>query len=314
VNITRIRLLVSGLRRQKKMYCALDSDLAKENHRAAELSRFSHSIEKGLAIDNPRLGFGHDKQKKMMQLIISLETSKSSYHKEVCLIALDTLKEYIEFHRSKSYSDEMCEEIESFLKTHWICHSGKYGGIKEVKKTDCLFDRLVIEDFFHSRHSIRDFSDQDVDDAVLIKALKLAQYAPSACNRQGVRAYVLNKEQSKEYAKRLEGVGGFADKATRLILITAKLSAYRQDESFQYIVSAGIYAAYLSLTLHTYGLAGCVIQRQVTWSKEWEDKRTSLGIPEDEQIILLFAVGNMKDKFNVPISHRLQNEEMIRFL
>lgn len=311
---SRIKLLISGLIRHNKLLLSLNSEVARKNHMAAELSRFTHSIEKGMTILEPRLGFGHDKQRKMMQLITQLESSGSAYHLEVCAVAVDALQEYLDFHSVRGYRDEFFDELEEFVRKHPFAHEGKYGGVYSVRKADCTFDVKEIERFFHTRHSIRDFSEVDVDDATLEKALKLAQYAPSACNRQGVRAYVLNKEKSDELAKNLSGIGGFADKASRLILITGKTSAYRADETYQYIVSASIYAAYLSLTLHAYGLAACVVQRQVVWSKDWDAQRQQFGIPEDEQLIIMLAVGNMKEEFLVPVSHRLQNDKMIRFL
>ena len=314
MSFTKFKLLGSGLIRHNHMLKELDSDVARQNHLAAELSRFTHSIEKGLTICNPRLGFGHDKQMKIMDLISQLENSPSSYHREVCVVAIDALSEYLDFHEKKGYTDEFCNQIREFVHDHAFSHTGKYGGVMTVRKEDCEFNTDRLERFFHTRHSIRDFSDTDINDELLKKALNLAQYAPSACNRQGVRAYVLSKEKSNELAKKLSGVGGFADKAARLIMITGKISAYRQDETYQYIVSASIYAAYLSLSLHGYGMGGCVVQRQVVWSKAWDELRLSLGIPEDEQLCLLLVVGNLKDEFLVPVSHRLQNEEMIRFL
>lgn len=314
MGISRIKLLASGLIRHNRLLRSLDSEVARKNHLAAELSRFTHSIEKGMTIQTPRLGFGHDKQRKMMQLIVQLESSQSAYHTEVCAVAMDALQEYLNFHEVRGYRDEFFDELEEFIRKHQVAHEGKLGGVYAFKKEACTFDADEMERFFHTRHSIRDFAETDVDDAALAKALRLAQYAPSACNRQGVRAYVLNREKSGELAKNLSGIGGFADKASRLILITGKTSAYRADETYQYIVSASIYAAYLSLTLHAYGLASCVVQRQVVWSRDWDALRQRYGIPEDEQIVIMLAVGNMKDECLVPVSHRLENEEMIKFI
>lgn len=314
MSILKMRILFSMLIRYNKMLSYLNSNLAKRNFMAAELSRHTHSIEKGLTINKPRLGFGHEKQKRMMELILLLKDDCSEYHREVCIVALDALHEYITYHQEKGYSDEMCEEIHEFLRVHKTELEEKKGGIIRIDKSDLMFDEEILEKFFRTRHSIRDFSDQDVNDITLRKALELAQQAPSACNRQGVRVYVLDKEKSKKMAEKLRGVGGFAEKASRIVMITGKVSSYRQEEMYQYIVSASIYAAYLSLTLHAYGLGSCVIQRQVVWSREWDDLRNSFGIPEDEQQIVLLAVGNMKDSFFVPVSHRLHNNEMIRFL
>ena len=177
----KIKLIVSELFRYNKSLKDLNTDVAKKNHMAAELSRFTHSIEKGLTISDPRLGFGHDKQRKIMELIIQLENSSSTYHREVCLVALDALKEYLEYHNKRGYIDEFCNELSEFVNSHQIDHEGKLGGVKQISKNDCKFDVDYLERFFRNRHSVRDFDDSDIDDELLKKAIILAKCAPSAC-------------------------------------------------------------------------------------------------------------------------------------
>ena len=281
---------------------------------AAELIRNTHSIEKGLSIEEPRLGFGHQKQEEMLSQIETLMKAGDAYDREVCKMALGALEAYLAFHKEKGYSDDFCEKLQKFVEEHKLPDASEYGGILSVRKEELSFDIPAIENFISTRHSIRDFDGTEVDDETIRKALVLAQRAPSACNRQGVRAYVLSAEKSREYAKDLSGIGGFAESAGRFIMITGKRSSYRVNENNQYIVSAAIYAAYLSLTLHLYGLGACVVQRPVVWTSIWEEKRTALGIAEDEQLICLLAVGNLKEEFRVPLSHRLSESDYFRFL
>ena len=44
---------------------------------------------------------------------------------------------------------------------------------------------LNYENFIKSRHSIRHFGSEAVDVELLREAIQIAQYTPSACNRQG---------------------------------------------------------------------------------------------------------------------------------
>lgn len=285
------------------------------NRIAGELLRNTHSIEKGLSINNPRLGFGHEKQRKMMVEIEQLQNSQSPYHIEVCRMAVDALSEYLFFHKNNGYSDDFCNDLEKFLKSQDVYSATvKMGGTQTIRKEDLIFDIPQIEKFFQSRHSIRDFQESELDDEMLRKALLLAQSAPSACNRQGVRAYVLDQKKSNYLAGQLSGIGGFEDAVGRYILITAKTSVYRFEELNQYIVSASMYAAYLTLSLHLYGMGACIVQRPVVWTKEWDVNCNMFGIDKDEQIICTLAVGNLKEECTVPLSHRLQNETMITFL
>lgn len=285
------------------------------NHVAAELIRNTHSIEKGLSISSPRLGFGHVKQKEMMKDIGLLENKNSLYYQEVCQMAATALKEYAEYHQLHGFTDDIIVEILNFLDSRrelFPLDGEKHGGTLVLDKSEILFDEKYIEKFFLTRHSVRDFADSEVDVQKLNSAIRLAQRAPSACNRQAVGIHVINGTDHV-LRNQLEGIGGFENEVAKYVMITAKISSYRAQEINQYIVTASMYAAYLTLTLHAYGFGACVIQRNVIWNKKWESLRKRLNISADEQIICMIAVGNLKDTCKVPISHRLNNDEIIHW-
>ncbi len=310
----KIRSFVRIIRNEIHILRAKNSANGKLDFAAAELIRNTHSMEKGLSISEPRLGFGHQKQQEMMTQIQLLWNNQSVYRQEACRMALGALSDYIRFHKERNFSDEVCSRIEAFLKEYPVDEFELAGGTIRIKREELKFDTEEIESFFRSRHSVRDFDGTPVNEDLLEKALVLAQKAPSACNRQGVRAYVLSHEKSRELSGKLTGIGGFAEDVDRFIIITGKTSAYRPDEIDQYIVSASIYAAYLTLTLHLYGIAACVVQRNLLYSKSWGSIQARFGIPEDEQCVCVVSVGNYKDITDVPASHRLSSEEVIRFI
>ncbi|HHX70417.1 MAG TPA: nitroreductase family protein, partial [Gallicola sp.] len=297
----------------KKKFCLYKAVLKSEYHRIksventeyyliSELIRNTHSIEKGLCISNPRLGFGHDKQKQMLELIEKLKNSKDESAVEAISMALNALSKYLDFHKAKNYADEMISIISDFLSNHVYNIDDSFGGTIDLSISDFDFNVNDVEKLFLTRHSIRDFSNTTIDQEKLKKALILAQRAPSACNRQGYRVHILNEDQSKEYAKTLAGIGGFADQVKQFIMITGKISSYKIDETNQYIVSASMYAAYLTLTLHLYGIASCVIQRPVIYDDNWKRISSKLDISEDEQLICLLSIGNYNSKMVVPQS------------
>ena len=310
----KIKIYLIELRNKRKVLKILNDSKYKYNRMTAELIQNTHSIEKGLSIEKPRLGFGHQKQENMLKLINNLKNSKSEYHQEAIKMATDSLKEYVEFNNENNYTDDIIEKIKEYLKEYKNDDNNKYGGTITMERSKMKFNIEEIENFFETRHSVRDFDTTEVEREKLEKALELAQRAPSACNRQGVRAYVLGKKHFDIMKDGLEGIGGFSEAVDKYILITGKLTSYTPDENYQYIVSASIYAAYLSLTLHLYGLGACMIQRPVVFSKRMNLWREKLKIPGDEQIICLLGVGNLKEKYKVPVSHRLKNDEMIKFL
>ncbi len=75
-----------------------------------------------------------------------------------------------------------------------------------------------------------------------------------------------------------------------------------------------MYAAYLSLTLHLYGLGACVIQRSVIWNKKLEKIKKFYDIDDDEQIICMIGVGNVDGEIDVPISHRIDIDEFYKYI
>lgn len=308
--IDRLRLFRNIVRSEQK---CIDSIRNSNSFYASELIRYTHSMEKGLSIENPKLGFGHKKQESMLYLLDKLKDCNDKLCIEARQMAIDSLNRYLEYHKVRGFSDEMIRRIESAMTKEKHTLEVSYGGTVEINKEDLKADIPEIEKFFNTRHSIRDFAEDDVVDEELMRALTLAQRAPSACNRQGYRVHILGKEKSKKYAKSLSGIGGFAENVNRFVMITGKLSAYRVDEINQYIVSASMYASYLTLTLHLYGMGSCLVQRPLIWDKNWDELRISLGIPEDEQLICLLSVGKLKDKMQVPESHRLNPQIMFDF-
>ena len=284
------------------------------NAMTADLIRTTHSIEKGLSIKNTKLGFGHKKQEKMMNLIKLIEKQDSIYCKEAVVMAISAINQYIKYHEEQGYCDDFIIAMKKFIDDRKNMINDSYGGTIKIDCDKLKFDENVIEDFINSRHSIRIFSDKPVDKNVLIKAIKLAQRCPSACNRQGVRVYVIEKSKAQVVIKQLGGIGGFAESIDKIIIVTGKLSAYTYNESNQFIVSASIFTGYLSLTLHLYGLGACIIQRPVIWNKDEEKIKRTFNIANDEQIVCMLGVGNIEGKINVPVSHRLNIEEFAKFI
>lgn len=285
-----------------------------DNKQAAELIRYTHSVEKGLSITNIKPGFGHQKQEKMMEIIKKIEKIDNEYYKEIINMALSSLCKYIEYHDNIKYSDDFIIGLKQFINDKGYKINNGYGGTVIYDSSSVKFNIEEIEKLFNTRHSIRVFSEKPVDNKVIKKAILLAQRAPSACNRQGVRTYVIDRNKAQNIIKQLSGVGGFAESLNKIIIITGKVSSYRYDEENQFIVSAGIYAGYLSLTLHLYGLGACIIQRPVIWNKKGEMLKKEFHIDEDEQIICMVGVGNINGKINVPISHRLNVDEIAKFI
>lgn len=288
-----------------------------EERMAAHIIRLVHSVEKGLSIESPRLGFGYDKIKKlsdMVQEYVKLESPNL-----MCVYAAcDAIDAYIAFHDARNFQTEEYMDIKRLyeqMKQYRLSSQGnqKCGGVLCIQKSDLDYNVKEIEKLFATRHSIREFSGKiDLEDVK--KAVSLAGRAPSACNRQAVRVYMVDsKKYIKDMNTNLAGVGGFAEDAEYFLLITGKLSAYEREYN-QFIVSAGIFAGYLSLALQTYHIASCIIQRPLRREARWEKFCELNNIPGDEQIVCMIAIGGMKDEMTVPVSVRYGLDDIFRVL
>ncbi len=312
--ISKVRLWAREARRN---HSVLRSSTFQKNRIEAEIIRNVHSIEKGLSLEKPRLGFGAAKIKELFSLL-EIYRSLQPADAECLFFARDALQAYLDFHASKGYDDNniawirtATEKFREGLPKNCEC----FGGVEILTNAEMNFDVEQIERLFNTRHSIREFSGENVSDEALEKAIRLAQRAPSACNRQAVRVYSINGATFvADMGKALEGIGGFADDVDKFLLITGKKSAYRDSEKNQFAVSASIFAAYLSLTLHTYKIANCIIQRPLTPTKGWDKICDKYNIPRDEQLVVLIGIGGYKEKSAVPTSKRYGLKEVYRRL
>lgn len=288
-----------------------------KDRREANIVRLVHSIEKGLSIANPRPGFGYDKIKTIYSwVMLHLESEEAA--SDCVLMARDAIGEYCDFHDNMGYASEKFDEIKQLhieLCNKLAATEKKYGGTKVVSPKETLLDREAVDQFFTTRHSVREFEKGPVDEDLLKHAIELAQYAPSACNRQAVRVYAIDcQKYIRDMETDLGGVGGFAEDVDKFLLICGKESAYTEHEYKQFVVSAAMFAGYLSMSLHGLGIGACVIQRSLRHNLQWERFCKINNIPADEQIVCMIGVGKMKDTVRVPISNRYPVEKIFRTL
>lgn len=295
------------------------SPTCKRDRYAARIVRLLHSIEKGLSIENPRAEFGYEKIKTLYGWIQEY-LAMGDVDRTCVYMAADAFTAYCEYHDKIGVSTEKIEEIKAIANELVKIKQedkveGTFGGVLNVKKSDMCFDQDVVEKLFKTRHSIREFKKGRVPKELIEKAVELAQTAPSACNRQAVRVYVVDSQKFKaDYGSNLQGVGNFVDNTDQFLLITGKISAYEEHESKQFIVTAGIFAGYLSLALHALGLGACVVQRSVRLDLPWVEFCKKNNIPADEQIVCMIGIGLLKDEMKVPVSKRFTVDKILRYL
>lgn len=278
-----------------------DKDIQKMQY---TLLRENHTLEKGMSMRNPRKGFG---QEKAINLINRLHKYIDLYgEKDMKFLdyPLRTIKGYINYTKENGIDIPQIENNFAFL----LKRAGKNivetkDAIISVSSNDIQKEAETnFESLLYSRHSIRYFSNDIVDNELIEKALKLAQRTPSACNRQGWLTHCFFGKNSIELIKWQGGSRGFEDEIKCCILVTANLKAFLEYEIHQAYIDGGLYAMNLINALHALGLGTIPLSCGFTFKKIKTLKE--FGIPENEIPILIIGIGHMLPKFNVALSER----------
>ena len=273
----------------KKKYFtySFDTNAARnEKQYEASITRWYHTIEKGLAYKNYRPGFGKDNisvlVKQLEEYSKAYDTSKFFYQ-----TALSTLKEYVHKNKEYGYEDKALEGRITALPGS----ANNAGGIINFSVPDTK--DLNYEDLVKSRHSVRHFSDKPLDINLVKEAVALAQYAPSACNRQGWKCYIIqDKKKIVELLKNQNGNRGFGQEFDKLILVAGDLRAFnRSREVFQVFIDGGMYAMRVLDSLYYNGIAACPLSASLTWEQE-KNARNIIGMDDAEVFILYIGIGN----------------------
>lgn len=278
------------------------------------LLRENHVIEKGMSMRNPRKGFG---QQKVLALIDRLDLYFTRYGNKGFLdYPMSTIKTYI--HYTKDINRIDIPEIESKFKQLCDkvgnCNLSIHSGVKELNKDD-IYQKINLdfEGFVKARHSIRYFSSENPDINLINKALDIAQYTPSACNRQGWKNYVFTGSKTIDLVRWQGGANGFEEDIPLAILVTTNLKAFLYYEPYQSYVDGGMYAMSLLYSLHAMGF-GTIPLSTGFGSDKIKRLHRQFNIPESEVPIVIIGVGCLLDKLKVAVSTRKNHSETTHYI
>ncbi len=281
----------------------------------AHLFRLSHALEKGLALPLPRAGFG---SAKSVDLIKAVERYVDKFGVDddtrMCVAVVQEVRQFNARH------DIRHEVVEKALEDVWIRYPGLFTESRHatlsVRKAE-IFAALPSnpEEFFCGRHSVRQFDSQGIKPELIERAVRLAQKAPSVCNRQTGKVYcVTDPNKIRETLTFQDGNAGFGDTVGALFVITANLRGfYKIGERNQGFVDGGLFAMSLAYAIHSLGLGACFLNWSVSAKQDWKMRR-ALRIPRNEVVITMMAVGHLKETFSVATAPRFPIAEALTWL
>ena len=297
-------------------YSGLNKSRGYQNERAARSTLFYHQVEKGLSLARPRPGFG-------MQIIPRLLDDVDAYIGTYGITApaptaIAALHSYVDFSNrvghDATYVSNRLAQIEQRHSIATTTRDCWVGGIRHLSRSALQkLRKNSFAELFESRFSIRNFAGGLVPIDDIRRAVGLAQKTPSVCNRQSWRVHAFANTASKEKLLSIQGGNrGFAEQVSTVLVVTAELGCFVEvGERYQAWIDGGMFSMSLCLTLHDLGYGTCCLN----WSKERSTDRelhVAGEIPNSEQVIMLIAVGNLPEVFDVAMSFRPAVDHCLR--
>lgn len=273
----------------------------------------NHQLEKAQTYSNMREGYGKQKVYDLVEMIeryIELFGADS-----LVTTSMGVLSSH--FKNKYSYKDEsIYNRFTKLLSDLGIDPNtdNKCGGVLILSSSNFIKDSNLLS-VFESRRSCRSYSDESITNEEIRIALSYAMTAPSACNRQCVRAHYY--EDSKEIESIIRSQKSDIDwclKAKGLFIITANRSYFRDYfERNQRMFDAGLFSMNLVMGLHNQGIGSCFKMAQKDTSIDKNTMKIA-GIPEVEDICVLLLIGKYpKDQRVYAKSIRLKQNEILTY-
>lgn len=294
-------------------YSATISNFKNKNQIESFLIKEYHAIEKALSFRTPRPGFGVDRINLMLNY---LDLYISKYGKDsTTQICIDTLHQYFLFNKSFNLPDNP-----TYIRVRELVLSTKdsgLGGVLSLRKEDIYPDSFDgFSKFMKSRHSIREFEKNVVDEQLILNAIDIARYTPSACNRQAWRVYYLSRKNEDLFNRVLDtqnGNAGFRDEFSTVLLVTGNIGSFYEYERSQAYIDGGMFSMSLLLALHSLKIGSCCLNTSFTFKNE-KRFRKEARIMDSETPIMLIAVGHLKEEFKIAKSPRKEASDFFTVL
>ena len=269
----------------------------------------SHVIEKGLSFGKIKPKFGQATIKNMIKLINDYEMKYDTDNSVPYLSALNVLETYIKYHEENKIDLGEFKDV-----INKIVRDNKNSGdslISLSKNEMIAVKHKEFKAFSASRHSVRNYSEEEVAIDLILEAVKIAQTAPSACNRQCTRVHiVVEKDMIQRILQLQQGNRGFGHLINKLIIVSASQAVFiGVEERNQAYIDSGIFTMELLHGLHYCGLGSCTLCWSMNPKKE-KKLRKLVDIPRDERVVLMIGVGHLLEKYKVAKSARLPLESI----
>lgn len=294
--------------------CSSTLDVTEQAQLEAKITAHFHVLEKGLAMPSRRQGFGKGVLRSLIELLNEYKSRGYCMESSQVQSSLCVLDEYLGVHADIKNDSDMAAAAAVLGQMPRVC--GYEGGVRLCSRDELLAGaKGDFRELAFSRHSIRDFTAEPVEMGRIEEAVRLAQRSPSVCNRQTGRAYVLQRKADVENVLNMSrGSRGFGHLVDKLIMVAADLRVFGgPGERNQAFVDGGLFAMSLLYALHYVEIGACPLNWCVTETVD-RQMRASIGIEENDVVLMLIAIGNLPQEVKLAYSQRRALSEVLRVL
>lgn len=271
----------------------------------------AHKIEKSMCMgDDKGLSTVSKYETMLEQLTYLLEqgVGRESY---IIVETAATINAAIAYCISKGY--EIAEFQKKFgqFVDEWDIKLHEEAGVHTLTHEQITSGKnFNFKEFVSSRHSIRHFQKDIIDENTIHKIIESSLYYPSACNRQPCKVYYsVNESMLTQIAKLIPDQYVVRGNIFNFFVVTCDRNLFSEGEIFQYYVNGGIYLGFLVEAIHAQGLGSCIFQFTQR-NKNMEHMKELLGIPKSETLIAVVGFGVPKNSEKVPYGKRKDVREV----
>lgn len=308
----RILLLIAHYYYDLKQFTRYSSTLQffnSKQQQQAWIDADSHKLEKGLALKAPRPGFGKGVAERLLR---ELAIYRSEYTDDMSVQnAVRALMAYRDF--NLKHDVDYSEIFQSIQDLKHVCGPNASGGFVKVTKDEWMDNAQIdLTKFFKSRRSVRNFTEEPVLLSDIQKAVRMAMNTPTVCNRQAVKVHAYTDySEVQTVIKCQQGNSGFGEGVQGLLMVTVDRSSFFSEcERNQCWIDGGLFSMSLVYALHSIGLGSCCLNWSVSKSQD-ELLRHTIALPNNQAVIMMIAVGHLKEEFNVAVSPRKSMEHFL---
>ena len=259
------------------------------------LSRSIHRLEKGLLMQPRKDIFALGYIESTVEAYIrSLENSEGGKFSEQQIWARDVLSHYFESITHNSLTTKLYKKLK--LSTESAGFFEKEA-LARVPKPRARYNNNKVE--FNSlyelclqRRSVRWFLEKPVPRSLIDQAITAALQAPSACNRQPFKYYVIDNPSALQQVRDMPmGTRGYSHSIQAMIVAVGQLDAYSQERDRHLIyIDTSLANMLLMLALETLGLGSCPINWPDIEEREVNLSRF-LNLPIEQRPVMMIGIG-----------------------